>query len=51
MRFGIGDIIAIIVVVLKAFGLVTVSWGAIIGWWLVYYLASIVLLFATHQSK
>lgn len=31
MRFGIGDIVAIIVIVLKVFGLVTVSWTAIIS--------------------
>lgn len=46
-----GDIVAIIVIVLKVFGLVTVSWTAIISWWLVYCLASFVLLFVTHQSK
>jgi hypothetical protein len=51
MRFGIGDIVAIIVIVLKVFGLVTVSWKAIISWWLAYCLASFVLLFVTHQSK
>lgn len=51
MRFGIGDIVEIIVIVLKVFGLVTVSWTAIISWWLLYCLASFVLLFVTHQSK
>lgn len=52
MKFGIGDIIAIIVAVLKAFGLVSVSWGAIIGWWFVYFLVSIVVcLIVNYLSK
>lgn len=37
---GICDVVAIVVAVLKAFGIVSVSWGAIIGWWLVYVISS-----------
>jgi len=40
---GIGDVIAIVAAVLKAFGLISVSWGAIIGWWLVYVISSAIL--------
>lgn len=51
MRLGIGDFIAIIVIVLKAFGLISVSWWTIIGWWFVYFLASLIFLMTVYFFK
>lgn len=51
MKLGIGDFVAIVVAILKAFGLVSVSWWAIIGWWLVYFVASLIFLLVVYACK
>jgi hypothetical protein len=51
MRFGLGDIVAIIVAVLKVFGLISISWWAIIGWWFVYFIASLIFSLIVYAWK
>lgn len=43
MRLGIGDYIAIVVAILNAFGLISISWWTIIGWWFAYVAVSLIL--------
>lgn len=42
MRLGIGDYIAIVIAILKAFGLISISQWAIIVWWFVYFVVSLI---------
>lgn len=42
MKLGIGDYIAIVVAILKAFGLISISWWTIIGWWFAYIAVSLI---------
>lgn len=51
MRFELGDIVAIIVAVLKVFGLISISWRAIIGWWFVYFIASLIFSLIVYAWK
>lgn len=51
MRFGLGDIVAIIVAVLKVFGLISISWWAIIGWWFVYFIVSLIFSLIVYAWK
>lgn len=41
MKLGIGDYITIVITILKAFGLISISWWVIIGWWFVYFVEGI----------
>jgi hypothetical protein len=51
MKLGIGDYIAIIVAVLKVFGLISISWWAIIGWWCAYFVVSLILCLIVYAWK
>lgn len=51
MKLGIGDYIAIIVAVLKFFDLISISWWAIIGWWFVYFVVSLIFSLIVYTWK
>ena len=51
MRFELGNIVAIIVAVLKVFGLISISWCAIIGWWFVYFIVSLIFSLIVYAWK
>lgn len=51
MKLCIGDFIAIVVAVLKVFGLVSISWLAIIGWWFIYFVISLIISLIAYEWK
>lgn len=51
MKLSIGDFVAIVVAILKAFGLVSISWWTIIGWWLVYFVVSLIISLVAYKWK
>lgn len=51
MKLGIGDYITIIVAVLKVFGLISTSWWAIIGWWFIYFVISLIIFLIAYELK
>lgn len=51
MKLGIGDFVAIVVAILKAFNLISISWWSIIGWWFVYFVVSLIISLIAYEWK
>lgn len=51
MKLGIGDFIAIVVAILKVFGLISTSWWTIIGWWFIYFVISLIISLIAYEWK